>query len=60
VPALLVTGDRDAIAPPDAVRTYGVDGVQVHVVAGADHGWWPGLDALTDAIRVFAGGLPSP
>lgn len=60
VPALLVTGERDAIAPPEAVCAYGVDGVQVHVVAGADHGWWPGLDALTDAIRAFAGGLPSP
>ena len=60
VPALLVTGERDAIAPPEAVRAYGVDGVQVRVVAGADHGWWPGLDALTDAIRVFLGGFRSP
>jgi pimeloyl-ACP methyl ester carboxylesterase len=54
---LLVTGEYDQIAPPAAVeaaaRTAGASAV---VIPGADHGWWPGVDALSEAVRAFAAG----
>jgi alpha/beta superfamily hydrolase len=52
-PALLITGEHDQVAPPDAVRAYAGAGREIVVVTGADHGWWPGIGELTAALSAF-------
>ncbi len=59
VKTLLVTGDRDHIAPPEALEPLAFDGRELVVVPGADHGWWPGVDALRDVVLTFARSLTS-
>ena len=51
---LLITGDRDNVAPPDALRALDAPNRTIVVVPGVDHGWWPGLDELTSAVGAFA------
>jgi alpha/beta superfamily hydrolase len=60
-PALLVTGEHDSVAPPDGLEAV-ARGRQVRtvIVAGADHGWWPGLDGLLEEVRSFAEGISAP
>ena len=53
LPVLIVTGERDAISPSEAVRAMESPSVRVMVVPGADHGWWPGLDALMSEVDGF-------
>ena len=53
LPALLITGDADHIAPPQALQKYANDAPRVVAVAGADHGWWPGLDRLAEEVAAF-------
>ena len=55
-PALLITGDRDDVAPPGHVRplaqTIGPQ-CQVEVVPGADHFWWGHDEKLAQAVVGF-------
>lgn len=53
VPALILTGDRDPVSPAEAARRMAAQGRRVAVVPGADHGWWPGADTLSEEIRAF-------
>lgn len=53
VPALVTAGDRDPVAPADAVRALVRDRVTVIIVAGVDHGWWPGADELGKHASAF-------
>jgi hypothetical protein len=59
LPALLITGDNDQIAPAEAVLGLAGPTVAVRVVSGADHSWWPGLDSLTAHAAAFARSLIS-
>lgn len=54
VPVLVVTGDQDPISPAAAVRELAAPTVDVLVVPGADHGWWPGVEAAASATVSFA------
>lgn len=57
---LLITGERDQIAPPDALRALDAPNRTIVVAPGVDHGWWPGLDELTAAVTAFsAAALPA-
>jgi alpha/beta superfamily hydrolase len=51
---LLITGEDDRIAPPDALRALDAPNRTIVVVPGVDHGWWPGLDEITRAVEAFA------
>jgi pimeloyl-ACP methyl ester carboxylesterase len=55
-PTLLVTGDQDAVAPPQSVRHMGekIAGAQVHVLPGCGH-WTPveRPDACMELLRRF-------
>jgi hypothetical protein len=55
-PALLITGDRDDVAPPAQVtalaRTLGSH-CRVEVVPGADHFWWGHDEKLAQAVVAF-------
>jgi alpha/beta superfamily hydrolase len=53
VPVLLMAGDRDAISPGEALMTMATSDVTARVFPGVDHGWWPGIDELTNALREF-------
>jgi alpha/beta superfamily hydrolase len=56
-PALLITGERDSVAPPAALSAFAAPGRTIVTVAGADHGWWPGVDDLRAHVRSFAQAL---
>jgi len=55
-PALLITGDRDDVAPPAQVtalgRTLGPQ-CRVEVIPGADHFWWGHDEMLAQAVVAF-------
>jgi len=55
-PALLITGDRDDVAPPAHVsalaRTLGPQ-CRVQVVPGADHFWWGHAEKLAHTVAGF-------
>lgn len=57
-PALLITGDRDDVAPPAHVaalaRTLGPH-CRVEVVSGADHFWWGHEEKLARTVAAFLG-----
>jgi alpha/beta superfamily hydrolase len=57
VPALVLAGDRDPISPAREVLALNAGPVRAVAVPGADHGWWPGIDALQAEMRSFARGL---
>ncbi len=52
-PALIIAGDRDDIAPADAVRAMASATTDAIVVPGVDHGWWPGIDLLAGHVTEF-------
>jgi alpha/beta superfamily hydrolase len=55
VRALLVTGERDGIAPPDGLTAIATSPLhETAVVPGADHGWWPGVRELQALMAGFA------
>jgi alpha/beta superfamily hydrolase len=56
-PALLISGEHDQIAPPDALRALETPRHRVVGVPGADHGWWPGLDTLVAELTAFISAL---
>ena len=57
VPTLIVTGERDEIAPAAAVRALAGDRHRAVVVEGADHSWWPGCEALIREVENFVDSL---
>ena len=54
IPVLVIAGDRDTVAPVAGVSALRATGVEVRIVPGADHGWWPGLESLTAEATNFA------
>jgi len=58
VRALIVTGDRDQIAPAAALRELESPGRTVAIVEGVDHFWFPGADRLAEAVGAFLRNLP--
>ena len=52
--ALIITGDQDRIAPPEVAQGLAGAGRQVAIVAGVDHGWWPGIEELASLVTEFA------
>jgi alpha/beta superfamily hydrolase len=59
VPAVLLTGDRDSISPPEALRALESPGRKLIVLPGVDHSWFPGADQLEEHVRAFIRNLPS-
>jgi alpha/beta superfamily hydrolase len=57
VPALFVVGSRDALAPPDRVRSFARGRGEVVEIEGADHVFEGHLAALEAAIEGFLEGL---
>jgi alpha/beta superfamily hydrolase len=57
VSTLIVTGGRDPIAPAAPLRALETERHSLVVVEAVDHGWWPGIDHLADAVREFVGNL---
>ena len=58
---LLITGEQDHIAPPAALEPLAsAAACQLIVVPGADHGWWPGVDALHEHVLAFTRSLIAP
>lgn len=58
VEALVVTGDRDQIAPAEAVRRLESPQRAIVVLEGVDHFWFPGVDRLAEAVAGFLRNLP--
>lgn len=52
-PVLAVTGDRDLIAPAAALDN--LPGATIAIAPAVDHGWWPGIEFLSDAVTRFVG-----
>jgi alpha/beta superfamily hydrolase len=52
-PTLAITGEQDAIAPPRVLEEIAAE--TRAVVPGVDHGWWPGLNELQQAVAAFVG-----
>ncbi len=53
-PALIVAGDGDDFAPPDRLRVLAeAPGVELHLVAGADHFWAGYEDELGEPLAEF-------
>ena len=53
VPALIITGADDQVAPPDALQSLESDNHALVVIDGADHSWWGRTDALNEAVTRF-------
>lgn len=52
-PALLITGELDQVAPPNGRHEFEGPNRTIITVANVDHGWWPGVEVLSDAVRAF-------
>jgi alpha/beta superfamily hydrolase len=50
MPALLISGADDHIAPASALEPLASANHRVVGVPGVDHGWWPGIDELSTAV----------
>jgi alpha/beta superfamily hydrolase len=59
-PVLLIAGDRDQVVNIGALRALAAPNVAVTVLPGVDHGWWPGLDELSTALRQFVQSVFKP
>ena len=57
VPTLIITGERDEMAPAAAVRALAGGRHRAVVVEGADHSWWPGCEALIREVENFVDSL---
>jgi len=57
LPALLLTGELDEVAPPAALCALAAPARRIAVVSGAGHAWWPGVDRLRAELSAFAAGL---
>ena len=58
VPALFVTGERDAFGPPALLAPFVRDSGEIVIVPGADHFFEGRLDELAEAIGRFLASLP--
>jgi uncharacterized protein len=58
VPALFVTGERDAYGPPSLLRPFVRDSGEIVVVPGADHFFEGKIEPLAEAIGRFLAALP--
>lgn len=56
-PVLLITGDRDPVAPAETIRGLASRRRAAVIVAGADHSWWPGVEALAEEVKTFVKSL---
>ena len=54
VAVLVAAGERDPISPAAAVEALAGPDVETLVVAGADHSWWPDVEAVGAATGAFA------
>ncbi len=52
-PTLIVTGDRDQIAPAAELARFEGPDCRVVAIPGADHSWWPGIDELRAHVAGF-------
>ncbi|MGB2694907.1 MAG: alpha/beta fold hydrolase [Dehalococcoidia bacterium] len=53
-PALVAGGGEDQISPADRLRVVGqAPGVELRIVAGADHSWWGYEPDLSEALGTF-------
>jgi hypothetical protein len=53
-PALLLAGDADPMAPAGRLQVVAeAPGVELFIVAGADHSWWGHEDELGEALGEF-------
>ena len=59
VPALFVTGERDAFGPPAMLAEFVGDSGRIVLVPGADHFFEGKLDEMQDAIARFLAALPA-
>lgn len=57
LPALVIAGDSDQIAPAATIRALASEHQRAVVVEGVDHSWWSGLDALSCEIGAFLDSL---
>jgi alpha/beta superfamily hydrolase len=53
MPALLISGTADHIAPAATLEPLASAKHRVVGVPGVDHGWWPGIDELNNAVAAF-------
>lgn len=53
IPTVMITGEADPIAPPDALAIHARDHCRIVVIPGVDHGWWPGVEELAREARAF-------
>ena len=60
VPALFVVGERDTFGPPDRLRDFVGDSVEIVVIPDADHFFEGKLDPLGEAIVSFLAHLSTP
>jgi alpha/beta superfamily hydrolase len=58
VPALFVTGERDAFGPPALLAEFVRDSGEVVIVPGADHFFEGKVEQLAEAIGRFLAALP--
>jgi alpha/beta superfamily hydrolase len=58
VPALFVTGERDAYGPPALLEEFVRDSGEIVIVPGADHFFEGRVDALAEAMGRFLAALP--
>lgn len=54
---LMLAGDRDEIAPAEALRALAGPSRRVALAPGVGHTWWPGVEHLTSDLSRFASGL---
>ena len=52
--ATVITGDQDTISPSDAVKALASPSTKIEIVAGADHGWWSGVEHVEESAKAFA------
>ena len=57
MPALLITGENDPVAPAAQLQPIAGPHHLVVVVAGVDHTWWPGREELLREVRAFVASL---
>jgi alpha/beta superfamily hydrolase len=53
LPVLVAAGDRDQVVSVEEVRALAGPNRTIFIAPGVDHGWWPGLDGLTETITSF-------
>jgi alpha/beta superfamily hydrolase len=54
ISTLVVTGEHDLVSSAAVVRAVDLPNVKVAVLPGVDHGWWPGVDELSELVVDFA------